>query len=85
MTVAGALAILGLPHLSGANIMSENPSIIFGDSKEAVAYALLLGIAHKLSKTHYLHGTMIVSADESWILETYSRCLKAVSLESSPP
>ena len=47
---------------------------IQGDSREAVAYALLLKVtdAERVRK-----GESSWSPDEDWILRTYARCLKA--------
>jgi hypothetical protein len=53
--------------------------IVSGDSKEAVAYALLLGIAQKEGKFYTIAGAAVPSADEEWILRTYIKCLNAVS------
>lgn len=52
--------------------------VISGDSKEAVAYALLLGIANDQGKTHAIAGLTVVKADEQWILDTYAKCLRVV-------
>lgn len=49
---------------------------IQGDSPEAVAYALLLGIALSENKTAV--GGVIPSADKKWLLRTYAHCLEAV-------
>lgn len=56
--------------------------IVSGDSKEAVAYALLLGIAAGQSKIYNAGNQAgaipVVSADEKWVLETYAKCLQTV-------
>jgi hypothetical protein len=52
--------------------------LIHGDSKEAIAYALLVGIAQKQGKLHGASGAAIVSADEQWVLDTYKKCRQAV-------
>jgi hypothetical protein len=57
--------------------MADSP-VVSGDSKEAVAYALLIGIANKQNKLASMSGTPIASADEQWVLETYAKCLSVV-------
>lgn len=61
--------------------MADNSHLVNGDSREAVAYALFLGIAGHEKKSIYYHGAPTVQADADWVLEMYSRCLKAVSGE----
>ncbi|MGC2463235.1 MAG: hypothetical protein WA446_20045 [Steroidobacteraceae bacterium] len=57
--------------------------IVSGDSKEAVAYALLLGIAQKEGKTNYIGNAQaavaVLQADEQWVLDTYRKCLNVVN------
>ena len=53
--------------------------IVSGDSIQAVAYALLLGIANKEGKTDYIQGVPVVNAGEAWVLDTYKKCLQAVT------
>jgi len=57
--------------------------IVSGDSKEAVAYALLLGIAHGADKTDCIGNSAnvvaVIKADEQWVLETYAKCLNVVN------
>ena len=52
--------------------------ISIGNSKESVAYALLLGIAQHEGKTDTVAGYPVVKADRRWILETYHECLAVV-------
>ena len=53
--------------------------IVTGDSKEAIAYALLLGIAENEGKTYPISsGIPVVKADATWVLETYRKCLRVV-------
>jgi hypothetical protein len=59
--------------------MADYQSVVTGDSKEAVAYALLLGIAEQENKTYTSMGTVLVKADATWVLRTYSKCLRVVS------
>ncbi len=54
------------------------PPIVYGDSKEAVAYALMICIAGHAERTYLEGGTPIAKADEKWVLETYARCLRVV-------
>jgi hypothetical protein len=60
--------------------MADQPYLIVtGDSREAVAYALFLGIAREEKKNIYFAGgTPTVQADAGWALTTYLRCLKTV-------
>jgi hypothetical protein len=44
------------------------------ESVEAVAYQLLMGIAHDEGK---IRGGIAV-ADKTWLLDTYTECLRAV-------
>ncbi|HUC61658.1 MAG TPA: hypothetical protein VMF53_06860 [Alphaproteobacteria bacterium] len=53
--------------------------IVNGSSKEAVAYALMLGIAHHAKKTDLVGGFPVVNADEQWVLGTFQKCLAVVS------
>lgn len=58
--------------------MSE---IITGDSKEAVAYGLLLCIASAEEKSRPTAGAGVFqkgATDKEWILATYRECLAAV-------
>jgi hypothetical protein len=50
---------------------------IQGDSAEAIAYALLLGIATKEGKA-VVAG--IINEDKQWLFSTYQECLRAVKL-----
>ena len=52
--------------------------IVSGDSKAAVACALLIGIAQQEGKTDYIgkDAVVVLKADEAWILQTYAKCLK---------
>jgi hypothetical protein len=60
--------------------MADQPAItITGDSREAVAYALLLGIARHEKKNIYFSSGPIVEADADWVLATYLRCIKTVA------
>jgi len=61
--------------------MSDIPNLIVsGDSREAVAYALLLGIAQQEKKTiHFQGATPTIQADAEWLLSTYLRCWMTVS------
>lgn len=52
--------------------------VVSGDSKQAVAYALLLSIAHQEKKITTISGVAIVTADKDWVLNTYKECLAAV-------
>jgi hypothetical protein len=63
--------------------MADQPSLIVtGDSREAVAYALFLGIAREEQKNiHFLGGTPTVQADANWVIQTYFRCWKAANGE----
>ncbi len=51
---------------------------VAGDSKEAVAYSLLLGIATAENKTQRVADTLYLKADKDWVLSTYRECLAAV-------
>lgn len=57
--------------------------MVQGDSKEAVAYALLLGLPTAQGKIKYIGnstiGQNVVTADEDWVLNTYAKCLRIVS------
>lgn len=64
--------------------MSDYQSLVHGDSKEAVAYALLMGIAHKEGKVYTCAGTAVATADAKWVLETYAKCLRVASGGSAP-
>ncbi len=60
--------------------MSDASQIVAGDSKEAVAYGLLLCIASAEDKVRQLAGAALfkaASADKEWILTTYRKCLAA--------
>lgn len=59
--------------------MSDYESVVHGDTKEAVAYALLLGIASNAGKVYSELGTSVVKADEKWVLETYAKCLRVAA------
>lgn len=61
--------------------MADQPSLVVtGDSREAVAYALFLGIAREEKKNIYFAGgTSVVQADANWVTSTYLRCWKAVN------
>jgi hypothetical protein len=50
---------------------------IQGDNAEAVAYALLLGIATREGRD-IVEG--VVKGDKPWLLSTYQECLRAVKL-----
>ena len=56
--------------------MANSP--IQGNTKESVAYALLLGIAQNEEKMYFTQNGNIVAADADWIHENYLRCLKMV-------
>lgn len=58
--------------------MSDYQSMVNGDSKEAVAYALLIGIAQNEGKAYSTMGTTVASADAKWVFETYAKCLRVV-------
>lgn len=54
--------------------------IVTGDTREGVAYALLLGIAkHEKKNISFAANTPIVEADADWVLPTYLRCVQTVS------
>ena len=53
--------------------------VVSGDSKEAVAYAMMLGIAQAEGKTYTVAGAAVAVADERWILNTYAKCLRVAS------
>lgn len=61
--------------------MADQPNLIVtGDSREAIAYALLLGIAREEKKNiHFAGGTPTVQADADWVIRTYVRCWNAAS------
>ncbi len=61
--------------------MSDISQIVAGDSKEAVAYGLLLCIASAEGKILQLAGAALFkssAADKEWILSTYRECLTVV-------
>ena len=55
--------------------------MVCGDTREAVAYALLIGIAEKEGKVDYASLTPVVKADADWVLEMYRRCWRATKGE----
>jgi hypothetical protein len=59
--------------------MKDSSQIVTGATPEAVAYALLIGIATKEGKVDYGAGFPVAKADAQWILDTYKRCLQAVT------
>jgi hypothetical protein len=67
--------------------MTDSSQIVTGATPEAVAYALLIGIATKEDKVHYGAGFPVAKADAQWILDTYKRCLQAVTgtVRNAPP
>jgi hypothetical protein len=80
MTAAPLSAILdGVQSREERNQMADQPSIVVtGDSHEAVAYGLFLGIArHEKKNIHFAGGTPVVEADADWVLTTFRRCQKA--------
>ena len=59
--------------------MADQPNhVIIGDSKEAVAYALFLGIAKHEKKNIYYQQVPVVQESADWVLPLYLRCLKTV-------
>jgi hypothetical protein len=59
--------------------MADAPNLVVaGDSREAVAYALFLGIARHEKKNIYFQSVPTVEADADWVLSTYHRCLITV-------
>lgn len=54
-------------------------SMVTGDSKEAVAYALLMGIALNEYKVGSFEGSLFVKADRNWVLTNYHACLRVVT------
>lgn len=59
--------------------MADQPNItVSGDSKEAIAYALFLGIARHEKKNIYFASGSVVEADAAWVLTTYRKCLLTV-------
>jgi len=58
--------------------MADVNHIVAGDSPEAVAYALFLGIARHEKKTIHYQQVPIVQESADWVLQTYLRCLKTV-------
>ena len=58
--------------------MADTSQIVTGGTPEAVAYALLIGIAAKEEKVSDAGGTPVAKADAQWVLDTYKRCLQAV-------
>ncbi len=60
--------------------MTDISQFVSGDSKEAVAYGLLLCIASAEGKILQLAGAALfksAAADKEWILSTYRECLAA--------
>ena len=57
--------------------MADQIPVVQGDTPQAVAYALLLGIAHHEKKLNGGLGTPFASADKAWVLSTYRDCLRA--------
>lgn len=51
---------------------------VHGDSAEAVAYALLVGVAHEEGKLHLYGESVVVKAPKDWTLTTYAECLQTV-------
>ena len=63
------------PTMKG-NPMANSP--IQGNTRESVAYALLLGIAKNEDKVYFTETGTIVDADADWIHQNYIRCLRMV-------
>ena len=57
--------------------MSDSSRIVSGDSPEAVAYALLIGIASAEDKVTSWADFPVPQADKEWVLVTYVDCLRA--------
>ena len=56
--------------------MANSP--LQGNTRESVAYALLLGIAQNEGKVYHSEVGTFVVADADWIHQNYIRCLKMV-------
>ena len=61
--------------------MADVRQLVTGDTPEAVAYALLCGIAEAEGKR--VDGAFVIKAERKWLLDTYAECLEAVKLPSN--
>lgn len=52
--------------------------MVTGSSKHAVAYAMMIGIAHNDGKIYYCGSTPVVNADAKYVTDLYQQCLRAV-------
>lgn len=63
--------------------MSDSTPIVSGASREAVAYALLMGIAQSQGKAYMTGNTPIANADLKWVEEHYLKCWRIAGGERS--
>lgn len=56
--------------------MAERETIVSGDSKEALAYALLFAIASEQGKIKIQGGMPTISADLDWIKKNFPMCYR---------